>query len=144
MSVPNAKKTWYSDLPTPTANPADISVSELRALMDDPGLVAGRDYIVVDVRRTDLDEEPAIVVHPAAVNLPAQSFHQTLPMIFSLLHRIPKVILHCSSSKGRGPRCAGWYQDYLDQQNCKTSAAYVLVGGINAWRDAYPGSIVVI
>lgn len=58
--------------------------------------------------------------------------------------RIPKVIMHCSSSKGRGPRCAGWYQDYLDQQNCKTSAAYVLVGGINAWRDAYPGSIVVI
>jgi arsenical-resistance protein 2 len=54
------------------------------------------------------------------------------------------VILHCSSSKGRGPRCAGWYQDYLDQQNCTTSAAYVLVGGINAWRDAYPGSIVVI
>jgi hypothetical protein len=60
MSVPNAKKTWYSDLPTPTANPADISVSELRALMDDPGLVAGRDYIVVDVRRTDLDVSEAM------------------------------------------------------------------------------------
>jgi hypothetical protein len=60
MSAPNAKKTWYSDLPTPTANPADISVSELRALMDDPGLVAGRDYIVVDVRRTDLDVSEAM------------------------------------------------------------------------------------
>jgi hypothetical protein len=50
-----AKKTWFSDLPAPTSIPTDISVSELGTLMDDPGLTAGKDYIIIDVRRTDLD-----------------------------------------------------------------------------------------
>jgi hypothetical protein len=32
-----------------------MTVAELRALMDDPVFVAGKDYLVVDVRRTDMD-----------------------------------------------------------------------------------------
>lgn len=56
-------------------------------------------------------------------------------------HSVPKVVFHCSSSKGRGPRCAGWYQDYLNEQSFKTSAAYVLIGGIKAWSEAYPDRI---
>jgi hypothetical protein len=32
-----------------------MSVNELKTLMDDPSLRAGVDFLVVDVRRTDLD-----------------------------------------------------------------------------------------
>lgn len=86
--------------------PLRMTVTELRALMDDPALVAGKDYLVVDVRRTDMDvcrvsidcpiiapeltllqEAPTNMVHPAAINLPAQTFHQTLPVIYAVLHR---------------------------------------------------------
>ncbi|GFZ45068.1 hypothetical protein JCM24511_02794 [Saitozyma sp. JCM 24511] len=130
-------------LRTPTAMPLRMTVTELRALMDDPALVAGKDYLVVDVRRTDMDEAPTNMVHPAAINLPAQTFHQTLPVIYALLHRVPTVIFHCGSSKERGPKCAGWYQDYLALKGCDTSKAYVLVGGIKAWRDGgYPSIMI--
>jgi hypothetical protein len=44
-----------SGLPTPTAMPMRITAAELRALMDDPALDAGKDYLVVGVRRTDMD-----------------------------------------------------------------------------------------
>ena len=53
-----------------------------------------------------------------------------------------KIIFHCSSSKGRGPRCAGWYQDYIDMKNDKTTAVYVLVGGINKWKETYPEQVI--
>jgi hypothetical protein len=75
------------------------------------------DFIVVDVRRTDVDAHPiskypvsrrltsAIIrshqaVIPGAINLPAQTFHPLLPMLTSLLVKIPIVIRHCSSSLG--------------------------------------------
>jgi arsenical-resistance protein 2 len=58
------------------------------------------------------------------------------------------VIFHCSSSNGRGPRCAGWYQDALDENHDDKSTttgnrskAYVLTGGIKAWKSAYPDDV---
>lgn len=49
------------------------------------------------------------------------------------------MIFHCQSSSGRGPRCAGWYQDALDEANIpnEQSQAVVLTGGIKAWVKAY-------
>jgi arsenical-resistance protein 2 len=55
---------------------------------------------------------------------------------------IPEVIFHCSSSKGRGPRCAAWYQDELNDKGSVTSQAFVLTGGINAWVTRYPEEVV--
>lgn len=58
-------------------------------------------------------------------------------------YSVPTVIFHCGSSKERGPKCAGWYQDYLALKGCDTSKAYVLVGGIKAWRDGgYPSIMI--
>lgn len=91
-----------SSLPTPSATPLHMTVRELQEIMNNPALAAGQDYLVIDVRRDDMDvcritflravahflqAEPFNVVHPAAVNLPAQSFYQTLPMIYCLLNR---------------------------------------------------------
>ena len=78
--------------------------------------------------------------------------------------RIPKIIFHCSSSNGRGPRCAGWYQDALDssreagndesnagvrageggaeREGKAGSEAFVLVGGLKAWLKEFPGETI--
>lgn len=55
MSSSVPQPTWFASLPTPVASPIDISARELKELMDDATLTPGKDYVVVDVRRTDLD-----------------------------------------------------------------------------------------
>jgi hypothetical protein len=70
-----------------------------------------------------------------AINIPAQSFHMTRGNWLKLLGDIPLVIFYCSSSNGRGPRCAGWYQDLLEEKGNKTSEAIVLAGGIKTWSE---------
>ncbi|KAJ9094065.1 hypothetical protein QFC21_006166 [Naganishia friedmannii] len=75
---------FFDRLPKPVATPGSITVDELTALMRDEGEVAGHTYVVVDVRRMDLEEEVHYVL-PSAINLPAQSFYQTLPTVGTLL-----------------------------------------------------------
>lgn len=55
---------------------------------------------------------------------------------------VPTVVFHCSSSNGRGPRCAAWYQDELNARGCETSRAVVLAGGIKRWAAVYPDLLV--
>ena len=184
MQTMSSKIPWHANLPSPRAVPLQLAVSELRSTMDDPSKRAGVDYVVVDVRRADMDvshsrlldyhtgsitypfdpqeqEADGKMIIPGAINLPAQTFHQTLPTLIAILSRsveyavvlrifsqftqvlhywcrIPRVIFHCSSSNGRGPRCAGWYQDALNQDKITSSKAYVLTGGIKAWKEAHP------
>jgi arsenical-resistance protein 2 len=90
---------------------------------------------------------------PNAINLPAQTFHQTLPNLISILSqyvwnitneahdRYSHVVFHCSSSNGRGPRCAAWYEDALLEKGIKTNA-YILTGGIKKWIELYPTEVV--
>jgi len=70
-----------------------------------------------------------------AINIPAQSFYVTRANWLKLLGDIPLVIFYCSSSNGRGPRCAGWYQDLLQETGNTRSEAMVLAGGIKGWSE---------
>lgn len=72
-----------------------------------------------------------------AINLPAQSFPLVLPSLLPLLSTYPRVIFHCQSSAGRGPRVAAWYQDALDAAGITSSKAEVLEGGIKEWVEKY-------
>jgi arsenical-resistance protein 2 len=54
------------------------------------------------------------------------------------------VVFHCSSSRGRGPRCAGWYEDALKDRGLEYTNVYVLTGGIKAWVEQYPDQVVVV
>lgn len=49
-----AFKNFFDRFPAPTASAAKITVTELAELMKS-NRVAGRDYVVVDVRRMDLE-----------------------------------------------------------------------------------------
>lgn len=53
-----------------------------------------------------------------------------------LMDRYTHVVFHCSSSRGRGPRCAAWYADALEANGLPVNA-YVLSGGIKAWMSKY-------
>jgi rhodanese-related sulfurtransferase len=55
--------------------------------------------------------------------------------------RYSKVVFHCSSSNGRGPRCAAWYEDALLERGLESNAR-ILTGGIKAWMKAYPDEVV--
>lgn len=78
-----------------------------------------------------------------AINLPAHSFFPTLPSLLPLLRTYKRVIFHCQSSSGRGPRCAGWLQDALDALPASDEGAkpdvVVLKGGIKEWYRLYGG-----
>ncbi|GAA6027780.1 hypothetical protein JCM8097_001713 [Rhodosporidiobolus ruineniae] len=131
---------WHAAFPSPTANLADgslaaLSCSELKRMQDTEGNdLMQRSFLVVDVRRTDF-ENTCIA---GAINFPAQSFYTTLPSLLPLLSRYRTVIFHCSSSKGRGPRCAGWYQDAVHAAGLQnTSSGAVLTGGVVAWQEMY-------
>ncbi|GAA97615.1 uncharacterized protein L969DRAFT_17624 [Mixia osmundae IAM 14324] len=110
--------------------PSSLSAEDVHAM-----LLANEDILVVDVRRTDFEG----ICIKGAVNLPAQSFLATLPALLPILSLHKVVLFHCGSSRGRGPRVAGWYQDALNEHNITVSRAAVLIGGINAWQERYAG-----
>lgn len=90
--------SWHASLPSPESTPSEITPAELAAL---PG-VPGVGYVVVDARRTDIigvrtisfeahadgqDEDAAHAMIPSAINLPAQTFYPTLPVVGQLLKK---------------------------------------------------------
>ncbi|KAJ3557089.1 hypothetical protein NM688_g1658 [Phlebia brevispora] len=124
---------WAAPLPLPRSNPPELPASEVAELIRTKR--AGVDFLVVDVRR--MDWENAYI--RTSINLPAQSFHQSLPALVPILKKVPLVIFTCNSCTitGRGPRIAAWYQDALDAQGIESSSARVLTGGIKGWVATY-------
>lgn len=77
-----------------------------------------------------------------ALNIPAQSLPLPLPTwVDAFGHRT--IVFYCSSSKGRGPRSAAFYQEFLDSNSCP-GKAMVLEGAINAWTKTFSGSQMVL
>ncbi|EPQ31925.1 uncharacterized protein PFL1_00124 [Pseudozyma flocculosa PF-1] len=104
----------------------------------DRALRPGVDFLIVDVRRSDCE-----TMIPGAINLPAHSLPHSLPSLLPLLSSVPRLVFHCNSSKGRGPRAAGWTADALDDYRAANPGAevkaqvYVLKGGIVAWKERF-------
>lgn len=138
-AAPVKEPSWHANLPQPKATATPVSSDELlalimdhrKSLISDP--TAEAKFLVIDVRRTDFEDSFIV----GAVNLPAQSFHQTLPSLLPILSRYDIVIFHCSSSNGRGPRVASYYQDFLSERGITKSKAGVLVGGVKEWTSKY-------
>ena len=146
--------SWSAGLPEPKSSPPGVSHEELVQLVRTK--TAGKDYIVVDVRRDDfkvrffllrfiseliqtilLFQDYAV---PYALNLPAHSFYQTRDGVVSVISKVPLVIFHCqscSSPGSRGRKVAAYYQDALDEKGIKSSSAAYLEGGIKGWIEKY-------
>ncbi|KAG0651539.1 Dual specificity phosphatase Cdc25B [Hyphodiscus hymeniophilus] len=136
---------WWSAFPAPKAKVSEISSSEVMQLFDDMDIKPEpRSFLLVDVRRNDWEGGTV----KTSLNLPAQSFYQSRKTLLDLCDRasITQVIFYCGSSSGRGPRCAGWMQDYINDVSKfgRKSALQVLVlkGGIKGWVKDFGGSMV--
>ncbi|THH18168.1 hypothetical protein EW146_g2770 [Bondarzewia mesenterica] len=143
---PHASKSDGAELPSPDpllrwwdAYPAvrsvdlpQLSVQDVSKLVRDP---AQRDFAVIDVRRNDHSGGHV----RGSFQRPAQTFYDDLEKIYEQFKDVGKVIFYCNTSNGRGPRCAGWYQDYLTARGNTKSASYVMRGGIKAWLEEFEG-----
>ena len=89
-----------------------------------------------------------------SLNLPAQSLYPSLPTLYAIVKaaKIPRVIWYCDesllactmhfasplmsskgSSRGRGSRAAGWFQDLLTEKGDHDIVSLVLVESIAGW-----------
>ncbi|KAH7391359.1 Rhodanese-like domain-containing protein [Cadophora sp. MPI-SDFR-AT-0126] len=135
---------WWDAIPAPRAKCPEMTADELMKAFDDMDLTPEpRSFLLVDVRRNDWEGGTI----KTSLNLPAQSFYQSRKTLLDLCDRasIKKVIFYCGSSSGRGPRCANWMQDYIEdvskfgrKSNLKV---LILKGGIKGWVKDFEGSM---
>lgn len=136
------QKQWWEEFPEPKAEcpRTDPSiVAKLIEVNSASGKNAHRDFLLVDVRRTDWEGGTIAT----SINLPAHTLYQTRPQIYQLVKQagIKRIIFYCGSCGSRGPRCAGWMQDYLDEVEETEIKAEILIGGIKGWQKAYAGQL---
>ncbi|ETN41556.1 uncharacterized protein HMPREF1541_03492 [Cyphellophora europaea CBS 101466] len=131
------EQPWHAAFPEPRHKAdsiPDVEKEDVLALLKDgkePGSRGG--FLLVDVRRND--HEGGTI--KGSINLPAQTLYHSLGTLLRLCQAagVKEVAFYCGSSSGRGPRCAGWFADYLDDQGVKEDEvrSVVLEGGIKGW-----------
>ncbi|KAF2218581.1 Rhodanese-like domain-containing protein [Elsinoe ampelina] len=91
-------------------------------------------HLLIDVRRTDHEGG---TIH-SSLNLPAQTFYHSRSTLARLCvaAKVTVVVFYCGSSRGRGPRCAGWFADYLVDHGIEGVQSVVLEGGVKGWVRA--------
>ncbi|KAM5373259.1 hypothetical protein ACJZ2D_007088 [Fusarium nematophilum] len=125
---------WYAAYPIPRhTQPGSLTREELLKMMKGGDNVAGRDFVLVDLRRND--HEGGTI--RGSINLPAQSLYPAIPTLYSMFKAagLRKVIWYCSSSRGRGTRAAGWFSDYIADHGDGEGEmeSLVLLEGIKGW-----------
>ncbi|KAF5601025.1 arsenate reductase (Arc2) [Fusarium pseudoanthophilum] len=136
------QKQWWEEFPEPKAECPRTDPSIVAKLIEvnaASGKNAHRDFLLVDVRRTDWEGGTIAT----SINLPAHTLYQTRPQIYQLVKQagIKRIIFYCGSCGSRGPRCAGWMQDYLNEVEETEIKAEILIGGIKGWQKAYAGQL---
>ncbi|KGO36852.1 hypothetical protein PEX1_051950 [Penicillium expansum] len=126
----SAELPWHAAYPAPRGVATSISREELLQWIRE-GKQAGKDFLLVDLRRTDYEGGTI----QGSLNLPAQSLYPTIPTLYSLVSNssVKYVIWYCGSSAGRGTRASGWFADYLEDQHDTEVKSLVLSGGIKGW-----------
>ncbi|MCJ1387747.1 hypothetical protein MMC18_000590 [Xylographa bjoerkii] len=125
---------WYDAYPKPrNQSPAILKRNELLARFQ-KGEKPGIDFLLVDLRRTD--HEGGTI--RGSINLPAQSLYNSLPTLLSLCEgaKVGTVIWYCGSSRGRGSRAAGWFDDLLHDRNSTSIRSVILLDGVAGWARA--------
>ncbi|KAK5662566.1 hypothetical protein OQA88_8479 [Cercophora sp. LCS_1] len=125
---------WHAAFPAPKAQPGGMSKEAVLELIR--SAVAGRDYVLVDLRR--IDHEGGTI--RGSINLPAQSLYPSIPTLYTMFKAagVPKVLWYCGSSGGRGTRAAAWFADYIQDQQDAKMESLILQGGIKGWARGGP------
>ncbi|KAJ1932287.1 Cdc25 phosphatase Ibp1 [Linderina pennispora] len=114
-----------------------ITVDKLAELVRDPTKIAGKDYVVVDVRDSDYNGGHI----PGAVNVPAHEMHDQAAALVQKYADVPEVIFHCALSQVRGPKSARIYNEAVQERLEKAAGddplfgqnIQVLTGGFTSW-----------
>lgn len=90
-AAPASTPSWAVNLPAPISPTVYTPKEEILQLLQTK--TAGKDYLVVDLRRTD-HEGGSI---KGSLNLPAQSLHPTLPTLYTLAKaaEVKTVVWYC-------------------------------------------------
>ncbi|KAF8859769.1 Rhodanese-like protein [Acephala macrosclerotiorum] len=128
-----SEQPWHAAYPAPKTSASSITREELISWMK-AGKHPAMHFVLVDLRRTDFEGGTI----RGSINLPAQSLYMTIPSLYTLFleAEVTEVIWYCGSSKGRGTRAAGWFADYLKEQNDRMMESLVLEGGLKGWATA--------
>ncbi|PSS25899.1 hypothetical protein M430DRAFT_134786 [Amorphotheca resinae ATCC 22711] len=123
---------WHANLPAPKSTAASISRQDLLTWFSEK--TVGKDFVLVDLRRTDYEGG---TIH-GSINLPAQSLYHTIPSLYAIFSaaNIRHVIWYCGSSRGRGTRASGWFEDYIKERGDSQMKSLTLEGGIKGWATA--------
>ncbi|KAL4077555.1 Rhodanese-like domain-containing protein [Scleroderma citrinum] len=125
-----ALRDWWIAYPAPSSEVPSLDCDDVATLVKRANK---EDYVVIDVRRND-----RVGGHVrGSAQHPAQTFYDELPTFHKTFQEKKQVIFYCGSSNGRGPRCAKWYQDYLNEVGNTHSKAYILSGGIKEWKKRF-------
>ena len=91
MASAAPEQPWHAAFPAPTSMAQFISREETLSLFSKQ--IPGKDFILVDVRRTDF--EGGTIKN--SVNFPAHSFYQTREAVYSLLKAagVKQAIFYC-------------------------------------------------
>jgi len=131
VEAPSAILRWWDAYPAVQSSLVSrISIEDVASLIRNG---SRSDYAIIDVRRNDHAGGHV----RGSYQWPAQTFYDDLDDFYKKFKDTEKVIFYCSSSNGRGPRCAGWYQDHLTAQGNTESRAYVMAGGVKAWLEKF-------
>ncbi|GBE78645.1 hypothetical protein SCP_0115340 [Sparassis crispa] len=122
---------WWLPFPATKSDVPYITADELASMMKGS---ERKDYAVIDVRQTFSGGRVRGSLH-----CPPQNFFDELPAFVEKFGQTKQVIFYCGLSSGKAPRCSRWYQDRLNDSGIKTSAAYILKGGIKGWLANYDG-----
>ncbi|ENI01204.1 hypothetical protein COCC4DRAFT_204498 [Bipolaris maydis ATCC 48331] len=120
--------SWTDAFPAPRITAPSISRDEVLSDLSSPHL------LIVDVRRTDYEGGTI----RGSINLPAHSFYLNRGVLYDLCRRagVTRVAFYCGSSNGRGPRCSGWFADYIAEKGDDQIKSLTLAGGIKGWVKA--------
>ncbi|KAM3088616.1 hypothetical protein ACMFMG_000250 [Clarireedia jacksonii] len=117
----DAAAPWWKAYPEARAKCPEISADDVMSLFDDMDITSEpKPFLLVDVRRDDWELDMGGICSIDENQL-------------------------AGSSSGRGPRCAGWMQDYIEDvaKFGKKSKVDVLVlkGGIKGWVKDFEGAL---
>lgn len=123
----------YAAFPAPKSTAQFLPRTAMLELLKSPSHTAGRDFLLVDLRRADHVGGTI----QSSMNLPAQTLHPSIPTLYALATAagVTTVIFYCGSSAGRGARAAAWLQDHIDQLGSELKSV-ALEGGIKGWVKA--------
>lgn len=96
MSTAPDAVQWWSAFPEAKASASTIENTEVLQLLESTAAVgkhSTRDFLLVDVRRTDWEGGTV----STSINLPAQSLYPTRPIVYQLVKQagIKRVIFYC-------------------------------------------------